>query len=67
MRREVPEGGGSTRGARVPFADAREPGPWRPTKGDGGRAAEERGVTRAAREAKAKREKSRARKPFGGR
>ena len=33
MCREVPEGGGSTRGARVPCADAREPGPWRPTKG----------------------------------
>ena len=33
MRREVPEGGGSTRGARVLCADAREPGSRRPMRG----------------------------------
>ena len=33
MCREVPEGGGSTRGARVLCADAREPGSRRPMRG----------------------------------
>ena len=36
MRREVPEGGGSTRGARVLYADAREPGSRRPMRGKRG-------------------------------
>ena len=54
MCREVLEGGGSTRGARVPSADVREPGSRKPMVGRrGGRAVEERSGARVARKAKA--------------